>query len=313
MLNALPSEWPRFAERDRQRQHLDKEGKDISYEALVAGAPASLAEHLQPERMQKVHAEAQECIARLTRDIKEARLDSLIVIGDDQKEIFLEDNLPAMLVYRGPTIRNVPRHKARGGDPWYVAAAAKYYENEPREFPVDSALADHVIGHLTDNDFDVSVSEKMGPGVGEGHAFGWVHKRLMTDFEIPVLPVFLNTYYPPNQPTPARCWRLGQQLRAAVESFPGDARVGVVASGGLSHFTVDEDLDGSIAEALRRNDGAALSALPRRKLNAGSSEIRNWICMAGAAEKLRNDWLLYRPGYRTPAGTGTGLCFAAWK
>ena len=28
-----------------------------------------------------------------------------------------------------------------------------------------------------------------------------------------------------------------------MESYPGDARVGVIASGGLSHFLVDEDFD----------------------------------------------------------------------
>jgi len=37
---------------------------------------------------------------------------------------------------------------------------------------------------------------------------------------------------------------------------------------------------------LRRNDGAAIQALPREKLNSGSSEIRNWICVAGAVEHL---------------------------
>jgi hypothetical protein len=24
-------------------------------------------------------------------------------------------------------------------------------------------------------------------------------------------------------------------------------------------------------------------------------------------------WWHYEPGYRTPAGTGTGLCFATWS
>ncbi len=81
---------------------------------------------------------------------------------------------------------------------------------------------------------------------------------------IPVVPVFLNTYYPPNQPTPGRCYKLGQAIRQAVESFPGNARVGVIASGGLSHFTVDEELDGRIIRALRQKDVAALRDLPRR-------------------------------------------------
>jgi exodeoxyribonuclease VII large subunit len=58
---------------------------------------------------------------------------------------------------------------------------------------------------------------------------------------------------------------------------------------------------------------AAIEGLPREKLNSGSSEIRNWICVAGAVEHLSLEWSLYEPGYRTPAGTGTGLGFAFWS
>jgi 3-O-methylgallate 3,4-dioxygenase len=130
---------------------------------------------------------------------------------------------------------------------------------------------------------------------------------------IPVVPIVLNTYYPPNQPSPRRCYRLGQAIRDAVESYPKDLRVGIVASGGLSHFTVDEKLDGDVIRALREKDADALQGLSREQLNSGSSEIRNWICAGGALEHLELEWLHYSPGYRTPAGTGTGLCFARWS
>jgi hypothetical protein len=128
-----------------------------------------------------------------------------------------------------------------------------------------------------------------------------------------VVPVFLNTYFPPNQPTPRRCYLLGQAVRKAVESFAGDARVGVLASGGLSHFLVDEDFDRAILKALADKDAAFLRSLPRNKLHAGSSEILNWVAIAGAAEGLDLDWFEYVPGYRTPAGTGTGMSFATWR
>jgi len=135
---------------------------------------------------------------------------------------------------------------------------------------------------------------------------------LMEDPDLPVVPVFLNTYYPPNQPTPRRCWKLGQAIRAAVENWPGDARVGIVGSGGLSHFVVDEELDRGVIDALARKDGEALQSLPRKKLNSGSSEIRMWISIGGAVEHLDMAWSHYVPGYRTPAGSGTGLGFAYW-
>jgi hypothetical protein len=80
----------------------------------------------------------------------------------------------------------------------------------------------------------------------------------------------------------------------------------------LSHFLVDEDLDRAILKALADKDGAFLQSLPRNKLHAGSSEILNWVALAGTAEGIDLDWFEYVPGYRTPAGTGTGMSFATW-
>jgi 3-O-methylgallate 3,4-dioxygenase len=65
--------------------------------------------------------------------------------------------------------------------------------------------------------------------------------------------------------------------------------------------------------AIRRKDSAALAALDPRRLQAGSSEIRNWLVAAELARDLDLEWVEYIPGYRTPALTGTGLAFAAWK
>jgi len=87
---------------------------------------------------------------------------------------------------------------------------------------------------------------------------------------VPVVPVFLNTYFAPNQPRPKRCYALGQAIRKAVETYPGNARVGVIASGGLSHFLVDEDFDRAILKACADKDAKFLQNLPRNKLHAGS-------------------------------------------
>ncbi|MGE5791562.1 MAG: extradiol ring-cleavage dioxygenase, partial [Bacteroidota bacterium] len=90
-------------------------------------------------------------------------------------------------------------------------------------------------------------------------------------------------------------------------------RVGVLASGGLSHFAIDEAFDRSIVAALKARDATTLAALPTKKLQSGNSEIRNWIAAAGSLEHLPLAWVEYVPAYRSPAGTGTGLCFAVWR
>ena len=52
----------------------------------------------------------------------EATPDALIVVGDDQKELFDTDNLPSILVYHGATMRNVPLGAHPGPD-WARAAS----------------------------------------------------------------------------------------------------------------------------------------------------------------------------------------------
>jgi 3-O-methylgallate 3,4-dioxygenase len=312
MLNAPPTDWPRFYERDSQRSNLlDTDGNPTTYEAQLRRAPADIDAQIAPERMQARHEAVQAALSRLGDYLRAAQLDALIVVGDDQDELYHADNMPGILVYYGATIRNLPMAPVANPTWGWHASARWHEETEPRDYPVDARLARHLIDALIDREFDIAASDRTPPGEGEGHAIGFVHRRIMTDI-VPVVPVCINTYYPPNQPTPRRCYKLGQAICEAVASYPGAARVGIIASGGLSHFVVDEALDRGFIDLLRNKD-AAIQNLPREKLNSGSSEIRNWICVAGAVEHLALEWSHYEPGYRTPAGTGTGLGFAFWS
>ena len=316
MLNTRRGEWAKFEERDAKGKFLDKDGRPARYEELRATTGDEVRDLLSPEHMDARYDQVQDGVERIKRTIADAKLDVLLVVGDDQDELFHSDNLPSLLIYYGETIRNTPRHLEKPNAlEWFQDARAGYYEaSGERLYPGHRALALHLIAELVENEIDVSTSDSITSAEGEGHAFAFIHKRLMDDETItPIIPICLNTYYPPNQPTPRRCYRIGQALRAAVESYPEDIRVGIIASGGLSHFVVDESLDRDLIQALRDKDAQALCTVDVAKLNSGSSEIRNWICVAGAVEHLDLDWVDYVPGYRTDAGTGTGMCFAEWR
>ena len=181
-------------------------------------------------------------------------------------------------------------------------------------YPCHPALANFLAQGLSACDFDFTVVNALVGEQFEGHAYSFVHRRLTAGLGLPVVPIFLNTYYPPNVPTPQRCRALGQQLGRLIASFPAPLRVGLMASGGLSHFRVDEELDAEVVQALRANDLATLAALEPYRLQGGSSEIRNWICVAAAVAEagLALDWLEYVPAYRSRALTGVGLGFARW-
>lgn len=122
-----------------------------------------------------------------------------------------------------------------------------------------------------------------------------------------MLPVLLNTYYPPNAPTARSADSVGQKISNVLSQSKSTARVAVIASGGLSHFVVDEKLYRKALAAIKANDSGTLQGLTRGELNSGSSDILNWVMVARMSEGLKNDWAEYYPGYRTPAGTGTGI------
>jgi len=308
-LNSPAEDMAGHARRDAQYQnHLDVDGKRVSFEELSRRNDFSA-------EMEKIAQRVAACDAhmkRLAKAIADARLDALIVVGDDQKEQYLEDNLPAFLVYCGERITNGVLDLPPEAPEYWKRARSIYHEPDaPRDYPVAAALGRHMVEFLVEHDFDIACADRLARPRGEGHAFGYVHRRLLGAAPIPVVPLVVNTYYPPNQPRPRRCYQLGRAVKGAIESFSSEDRIGVLASGGLSHFTIDEDLDRGVLSAIREGDGDALASIPPAKLNSGNSEIRNWIVVAGAAAGLKTAWQAYEPLYRTPAGTGCGMAFMA--
>jgi hypothetical protein len=87
----------------------------------------------------------------------------------------------------------------------------------------------------------------------------------------------------------------------------------LVASGGLSHFVVDEALDRRVLDGIANRDAESLRTIPDELLHAGSSEIRNWVAVAGAMHDREVAWSEYAPCYRTAAGTGCGMGFLRWR
>ena len=89
--------------------------------------------------------------------------------------------------------------------------------------------------------------------------------------------------------------------------------MGVIVSGSLSHFVVHEDLDQRVRRSIWEKGCETLASLDPKQLQAGSSEIRNWLVVGEMVRDLDKEWLAYISGYRSDALTGTGLAFAAWK
>ena len=241
-----------------------------------------------------------EAIAKLRQKLEAFDPDVLIVVGDDQHENLIDDNMPPFSIYMGEEVE---------------ASSSLRYLNQPKSenrtrYRVDAKLAEALTLGLMDEGFDPAYSKRTRYEGGLGHAFARVLKFLMPEPIRRVVPVMVNTYYPP-APSARRCVKFGAALASLVRRFPSDDRVVVIGSGGLSHTKIDEELDQRFIQALQQNNLAYMSTLPASVLIEGTSEIRNWIVTAGAAN--RSGTLLdYFPLYRTRTGVGCAIGFAYW-
>jgi 3-O-methylgallate 3,4-dioxygenase len=310
--------WHDHAERDRRNpQLLGTDARFHTYSELLAGADPVIEKELDADVWAGKYQRCQRAIEALTAALRAAAPDVALIIGDDQRELFIDDGIPAFACFTGRSLIDAPPDAdtlaripagIRAGY-WAVHA------DGPVIHPVDAGLSAHIAEQLAWDDFDLTVFTRQPAGRSLGHAFTFPWYRLGLPTTTPIVALFINTYYPPNVPSAARCHDLGRALRRAVESWPADIRVAVIASGGLSHFVVNQRLDRRVLDGVAAGPAGVglLGDISRDELRSGNSEILNWITAAGALEGLTATVLDYVPGYRTAAGTGTGIAFARWS
>lgn len=245
----------------------------------------------------------------LRKQLEDYKPDAVIFVGDDQEDMFGPQVNPTLCLYTGDEV-------------W--GSAAPFYVDQPAEesrihLPVHSALAKHLLGELIEHGFDVansSVMQPLGrtPERGTSHMIAYPALRLLPKLDVPIIPLFLNCYYPP-LPTAKRCWHLGETLAKILADRP--ERVAIYASGGLSHDPIgpragwiDEPLDRWILDRIASNRGHDLTNLftvDSATMRGGTAETRAWIVAAGACQ-WAGKVVEYIPAHHTK----TGLGFAYW-
>jgi protocatechuate 4,5-dioxygenase beta chain len=128
-----------------------------------------------------------------------------------------------------------------------------------------------------------------------------------------IVPIVINVIQHP-LPTARRCFALGQAIRRAVEAFPGDLRVAIAGTGGMSHQLHGERFghlnstwDNWWLDTIERNPGvlADLSHLEiMEAAGAEAVELIMWLTMRGAMGERVNR--IHR-NYYAPMTTGMGL------
>jgi aromatic ring-opening dioxygenase catalytic subunit (LigB family) len=248
--------------------------------AWAEAAPAA-----QKERLYTAFGE-------LRRRLEEARLDVLVLFTAEHWANFFLDHMSAFCIgtaasYSGPI------------EPWLKI--------EKSEIRGDVPLAQALLDACYANGLEPSFAHEMRFDHGTMIPLHF----LTPDMQLPVVPVLINTLAAP-YPSAPRCLALGRIVGDVVRQSP--KRVGIVATGGMSHDpgernhgVIDSEFDRRFLAQMSRGDIDSLGQYTSTDLSAagaGAVELLNWIALAGALRAFRGEVLAYEPV--KPWATGIG-------
>ncbi|MGN6461543.1 MAG: class III extradiol dioxygenase family protein [Pseudolabrys sp.] len=178
------------------------------------------------------------------------------------------------------------------------------------DLPGDAEFSWHLAQSLVEDEFDPTICQEMTVDHGILSIL-----PLLTDnrWPAPLVPLAANVIQHP-LPTPKRFFHLGQAIRHAVETYPKDLRVLVVATGGMSHQLhgdrfgfMNPEWDNEFLDKLESDPQALVALRHHDYMERGGTEgieRINWLPMRAALGPA-----VRRIGrtYQAPMITGYGL------
>lgn len=230
--------------------------------------------------------------------IKDAKPDIAVVIFNDHGNAFFLDRVPTFAI---------------GVAEEYQPADEGWGPRDVPAFPGAAKLSWHLVDTMVEKHFDPLVCREIDVDHGLQVPMELFFGR-PENWPVKVVPIFVNTIQYPI-PTPQRCWELGEVLRSAIESFPGDDRVIVMGTGGLSH-QLQGTRAGFINEKADKDwmDNIASNPEKFRNMSRGDyvetfgsegAELIMWLVMRGCMDEAVT--LMHRHYYSPASMTGAGM------
>jgi 2,3-dihydroxyphenylpropionate 1,2-dioxygenase len=213
------------------------------------------------------------------------KLDALIVVADDHLNAFSFNAVPALCVRIGRHVDRMVQEDAEAFD--------KVLDGMPERYALHEELANRILDEGVADGFDLALSWE----APIDHAF---LSPVMTMHGArpvtPLVPIWVNCFVAP-QPTPARCLAFGRHIARVVARSPWN--VGIIATGGLSHFPelllprvgeADTVFDRKLLHWLETGEHEPLQSLTTAELHkTGEHEFLNWLVLIGAVTPARAD------------------------
>jgi len=229
--------------------------------------------------------------------LKQNRPDALVYVFNDHVTSFFFDHYSAF---------------ALGIDGEYRVADEGGGARDLPAVPGNPELAQHIAVSLMTDEFDMSFFQDKPLDHGFFSPMSVLLEREEGRWPTTIVPLQVGVLQFPI-PTAARCYRLGHALRRAVESYPPDIKVAIVATGGLSHQVHGEragfnnpEWDRAFLEAISDDPGPLAEITHAEYARLGGlegAEIIMWLVMRGAlSESVKK----VHSSYYLPSMTGIG-------
>ena len=215
--------------------------------------------------------------------MKDKQPDVIILVFNDHATAFSLDMIPTFAI--GTAAQYQPADEGWG----------------PRPVPVvqgHPALAAHIAQSVIQQDFDLTIVNKMDVDHGLTVPLSLMCGQPPADhfaWPCPVGPFAVNVVQYP-VPSGQRCFKLGQAIRRAVESFDEDLNVHIWGTGGMSHQLqgpraglINREFDNAFLDKLIA-DPAAAAAIPHidyvREAGSEGIELVMWLIARGAMKDV---------------------------
>src|SRR5581483_2089135 len=152
-LQIPPAEWFVRKTADMRNPNHWYQGRGYGFDELVEKRSAEHFEReLTPEKAEARWNACQRSIAHLGETLDRVSPDVCVIVGDDQHEAFLDDNLPAMCVYWGETVDDAPTEVTeRAREIGLIDYPAGNAPPQRLSHPTDPILGRHIIESLIED------------------------------------------------------------------------------------------------------------------------------------------------------------------
>lgn len=230
--------------------------------------------------------------------LRDLQIDVCIMVYNDHGADFFFDKYPTFAV---------------GCADHYVIADEGFGTRPLPTIRGDVDFSQHLCRSLVYDEFDLTICQKMEVEHGFLVPMHLCFDPQSDGWPVATVPIAVNVLQHP-LPTARRCWRLGQAIRRAVDSYDKDIRVAIVGTGGMSHQLtgtdfgkMQEENDQDFLDRIER-DPESLTTLTHQSLmerfGVEGIELIMWLVMRGAMSTASRR--IHR-NYYAPMTTGMGL------